>query len=93
MLGVAKIDGRLVVVGGKDFTQAGGSPSPAGLRKSVMAEEVSVRLPLVRVLEGGGGSVAPRGGANSAVQTLESVNAPPRFLSLAQAMAQAPVVS
>jgi acetyl-CoA carboxylase carboxyltransferase component len=95
VLGVAKLDGRPCVVGGEDFTQAGGSPSPAGLRKSVMAEELAVRLqlPLLRLLEGGGGSVAPRAGAKPAVQTLESVNAPPRFLSLAQAMAQAPVVS
>jgi acetyl-CoA carboxylase carboxyltransferase component len=95
VLGVAKVDGRPVVVGGEDFTQAGGSPSPAGLRKSVMAEELAVRLqlPLIRLLEGGGGSVAPRASSSPAVQTLESVNAPPRFLSLAQAMAQAPVVS
>jgi len=50
VLGFGKIDGRPCVVGGEDFTQAGGSPSPAGLRKS-------------------------------------------RFLSFAQAMATAPVVS
>ena len=95
VLGVAQLDGRPCVVGGEDFTQAGGSPSPAGLRKSVMAEELAVRLqlPLVRLLEGGGGSVAPRAGGSPAVQTIESVNAPPRFLSFAQAMAQAPVVS
>jgi len=62
VLGTAKLEGRPCVVGGEDFTQAGGSPSPAGLRKSVMAEELAVRhkLPLVRLLEGGGGSVAPR---------------------------------
>jgi acetyl-CoA carboxylase carboxyltransferase component len=95
LLGFAKLDGRPCVVGGEDFTQAGGSPSPAGLRKSVMAEELAVRhkLPLVRLLEGGGGSVSPRGGKSAPVVTLDSVNAPPRFLSFAQAMAQAPVVS
>ena len=96
VLGFAKLDGRPCVVGGEDFTQAGGSPSPAGLRKSVMAEELAVRhkLPLVRLLEGGGGSVAPRKpGGSSAPIVMDSPNAPPRFLSFAEAMAQAPVVS
>jgi acetyl-CoA carboxylase carboxyltransferase component len=95
VLGIARIDGRPCVVGGEDFTQAGGSPSPAGLRKSVMAEELAVRLrlPLVRLLEGGGGSVAPRADKGAQPVFMESANAPPRFLSFAQAMAQAPVVS
>ncbi len=95
LLGVAKLDGRPCVVGGEDFTQAGGSPSPAGLRKSVMAEELAVRLrlPLVRLLEGGGGSVAPRKSGGDAPIVVDSANAPPRFLSFAQALAQAPVVS
>ncbi len=96
VLGFARVDGRPLVVGGEDFTQKGGSPSPAGYRKSVMAEELAVRyrLPLVRFLEGGGGSVPrPGGGAAPALVTLESVNAPPRFASVMQAMAQAPVCS
>jgi acetyl-CoA carboxylase carboxyltransferase component len=103
LLGVAKLDGRPCVVGGEDFTQGGGSPSPAGLRKSVMAEELAVRLklPLVRLLEGGGGSVAPHRGAaargplsaSDAPIVVDSANAPPRFLSFAQVMAQSPVVS
>jgi acetyl-CoA carboxylase carboxyltransferase component len=95
VLGFGKIDGRPCVVGGEDFTQAGGSPSPAGLRKSVLAEDLAVRhrLPLVRLLEGGGGSVAPRGGGGSAPIVVEASNAPPRFLSFAQALATAPVVS
>jgi acetyl-CoA carboxylase carboxyltransferase component len=82
------------VVGGEDFTQRGGSPSGAGLRKSVFAEELALRLrlPLVRLLEGGGGSVA---GARVPRQPSapEPASAPPRFLSLAQVMATAPVVS
>jgi acetyl-CoA carboxylase carboxyltransferase component len=94
VLGLARVEGRPVVVGGEDFTQRGGSPSAAGLRKSVFAEELALRfrLPLVRFLEGGGGSVAgSRGPRQPPAQ--ESVNAPPRFLSLAQVMATAPVVS
>ena len=60
VLGIARIVDRPCVVGGEDFTQRGGSPSPAGLRKSVYAEELACRyrLPLVRFLQGGGGSVA-----------------------------------
>jgi acetyl-CoA carboxylase carboxyltransferase component len=94
VLGLAKIDGRPCVVGGEDFTLRGGSPSPAGLRKSIFAEELAVqyRLPLVRFLQGGGGSVVgpagkrPRSGG-------DPVYAPHRFGSIARAMATAPVVS
>ena len=35
VLGTGRIDGRLCAVGGEDGTLRGGSPSPAGLRKSV----------------------------------------------------------
>ena len=50
VLGLAKLDGRPCAVGGEDFTQRGGSPSPSGLRKSVYAEELACRfkLPLIR---------------------------------------------
>jgi len=94
VLGLAKIDGRPVVVGGEDFTQRGGSPSPAGLRKSIYAEEVACRyrLPLVRFLQGGGGSVTgtQRKGTRPAG---DPVYAPHRFSSIMRAMATAPVVS
>ena len=57
ILGFAMIHGRRVVVGGEDFTLRGGSPSPAGLRKSVYAEELALqyKVPLVRLHEGSGG--------------------------------------
>ena len=63
LLALATVDGRPIVVGGEDFTQRGGSPSPAGLRRSVYAETLAIdlRIPLVRFLEGGGGSVAGSG--------------------------------
>jgi acetyl-CoA carboxylase carboxyltransferase component len=95
VLGMGRIDGRPVVVGGEDFTQRGGSPSPAGLRKSVFAEEMAVqyRVPLVRLLQGGGGSVAGTSGKGAQVTAGSPVNAPHRFLSIANAMATAPVVS
>jgi acetyl-CoA carboxylase carboxyltransferase component len=94
VLGIAEIDGRPCVVGGEDFTQKGGSPNAAGLRKSVFSEELACRyrLPLVRFLEGGGGSVAGTG-SRSRAPVMESVNAPPRFASFVEAMATVPVVS
>ncbi|MEE9278835.1 MAG: carboxyl transferase domain-containing protein [Myxococcota bacterium] len=94
VVGLGRIGGRLCAVGGEDFTLRGGSPSPAGFRKSVMAEELAVRyrVPLVRFLEGGGGSVAPARGPSSAA-TVESPATPPRFMSVMQAMGMVPVVS
>ncbi len=94
VLGLARIDGRPCVVGGEDFTQRGGSPSPAGLRKSVYAEELACRyrLPLVRFLQGGGGSVAGTRGRGARTSG-DPVYASHRFSSIARAMATAPVVS
>ncbi len=94
VLGFAKVDGRPCIVGGEDFTQRGGSPSSSGLRKSVFAEELACRyrLPLVRFLEGGGGSV-PRGGKTSGGDGGEALNASPRFMSIMKAMGLVPVVS
>ncbi|HEV8717043.1 MAG TPA: carboxyl transferase domain-containing protein [Candidatus Binatia bacterium] len=94
VLGVAKIDGRPCVVGGEDFTLRGGSPTPAGLRKSVFAEELACRyrMPLIRFLEGGGGSV-PRGSGKGEHSGGEAVNAPPRFMSIMQVMGLVPVAS
>ena len=68
ILGFGKIDGRQIVVGGEDFTVKGGSPNSAGLRKSVYTEELALqyKLPLVRLHEGGGGSVAgPKSGSSA----------------------------
>jgi acetyl-CoA carboxylase carboxyltransferase component len=94
VLGLARIDGRPCVVGGEDFTQRGGSPSPAGLRKSVYAEDLACRyrLPLVRFLQGGGGSVTGTRGKEPRAAG-DPVYAPHRFRSIAEAMATAPVVS
>ncbi len=93
VLGFAKVDGRPVVIGGEDFTQRGGSPSPAGLRKSVYSEDLACRyrLPLIRLLEGGGGSVA--GTAGRAKPAPEPAFGNHRFLSIARALRTAPVCS
>jgi len=95
VLGMGQIDGRPCVVGGEDFTQRGGSPSPAGLRKSVYAEELACRfrIPLVRFLQGGGGSVAGTSGGKRPRLAGDPVYSPHRFSSIMKAMATAPVVS
>ncbi len=91
VLGFGTIEGRRCVVGGEDFTLRGGSPNEAGLRKSVYAEQLACqyRVPLIRLHEGGGGSVGGTGaGAGGA-----PVYAPPRFRSVAEAMATVPVAT
>ncbi|MEK9890210.1 MAG: carboxyl transferase domain-containing protein [Gammaproteobacteria bacterium] len=94
VVGFGNVDGRRVVVGGEDFTLKGGSPNAAGLRKSVYAEELAVhfRVPLVRFLEGGGGSVA--GNSGTGPKTVGSpVFAEPRFKIIADALGAVPVAS
>ncbi len=101
LLGLARVDGRPIVVGGEDFTQRGGSPSPSGLRRSVYAETLALdlRLPLVRFLEGGGGSIAGAGGRRAGGRPSpprmvgDPVYAASRFLSIARIMKIAPVAS
>ncbi|NNE21795.1 MAG: propionyl-CoA carboxylase [Rhizobiales bacterium] len=91
VLGFGKVDGRRCIVGGEDFTLKGGSPSAAGQRKSVYTEELAVkmRMPLIRLHEGAGGSV---GGAKK--QSLSApVFEPHRFKSVVQAMASVPVAT
>lgn len=94
VLGLAKVGGRRVVIGGEDFTLKGGSPNPAGLRKSVYAEDMALKykLPLVRLHEGGGGSVAGSGG-KGARPTGDPVFARSRFLSIAQVVGTVPVAT
>ena len=91
VLGFGRIDGRRCIVGGEDFTLRGGSPSEAGLRKSIYAEELACRyrVPLIRLHEGAGGSV----GGTGAKTVGPPVYAPPRFRSVARAMASVPVAT
>lgn len=96
ILGLAKVDGRPVAIGGEDFTQRGGSPNPAGIRKSVYAEELACRyrVPLIRFLEGGGGSVRGTGKQGAGPRPAgDPVFSRPRFESFAHVMATAPVIS
>ncbi len=93
VVGFGRIDNRRVVVGGEDFTLKGGSPNAAGLRKSIYAEHLACRyrVPLVRMLEGGGGSV--RGSGRKGGTVGEPVFTEPRFKIIADAMAQVPIAS
>jgi len=93
VVGFGKVGGRRIVVGGEDFTLKGGSPNAAGLRKSVYAEHLALqyRVPLIRLLEGGGGSV--RGGGRKGGTVGEPVFAEPRFKVIADALGQVPIAS
>ena len=89
VLGFGMVEGRPCVVGGEDFTLAGGSPNEAGLRKSVYAESLACahRVPLIRLHEGAGGSVTGPGSKTVGAP----VYAPPRFRSVGEALATVPV--
>jgi acetyl-CoA carboxylase carboxyltransferase component len=93
VVGFGAIEGRRVTVGGEDFTLKGGSPNAAGLRKSVYAEHLAAqyRTPLVRMLEGGGGSV--KGGGKKGGTVGDPVYTEPRFKIIADAMGVVPVAS
>jgi acetyl-CoA carboxylase carboxyltransferase component len=95
VLGTALVRGRRVAVGGEDFTQRGGSPTPAGLRKSIWSEDFALRyrLPLVRFLEGGGGSVTGSQGKGSRAPVGDPVYTRARFASIAEILRAAPVAS
>jgi acetyl-CoA carboxylase carboxyltransferase component len=64
VVGTALIDGRRVVVCGDDFTIRGAAYSAVGLKKGLYADELAVRrrVPLVRLLEAGGASIAGASG-------------------------------
>ena len=93
IVGFGKVGTRRIVVAGEDFTLKGGSPNAAGLRKSGYAEHLAVqyKTPLVRMLEGGGGSV--KGGAKKGTTVGDPVFTEPRFKIIADAMTAVPVAS
>ncbi len=93
VVGSAAIDGRKVVVCGDDFTIRGAAYSQVGLKKGLYADELAVRrrLPLVRLLEAGGASVAGASGTRG--RSGYDMTAPPLLnLLCVEALAQVPVV-
>ncbi len=95
VLGFGQINARKVIVGGEDFTVKGGSPNPAGLRKSVYTEQLALqyRLPLIRLHEGGGGSVDGTGQNKKNRPPGEPVFATSRFTPLAETLGAVPVAT
>ncbi len=93
MVGSARLDGRPCVVGGDDFTIRGGAYSAVGLRKGQYADELAVRrrIPLVRLLEGGGASVAGASGVRGR-SGYDLVSSSPLNLLCMEALATVPVV-
>ena len=57
--GIVRIDGRPCAIGGDDFTLRGAAYSAVGIKKGLFADELAIRrrIPLVRLLEGGGASI------------------------------------
>ncbi|HVH07356.1 MAG TPA: carboxyl transferase domain-containing protein [Myxococcota bacterium] len=92
VMGTARIDGRPVVIGGDDFTISGGAYTQAALKKQQYADALAIRrrLPLVRLLEGGGASVS--GGYAQRGRSGYDLTAPsPMNLLAMEALATVPV--
>ena len=97
LLGFGKINDRSVIIGGEDFTLKGGSPNPSGLRKSIYTEELALKykIPLIRLHEGGGGSVTGSGGSakKPIIPSGDAVFSKNRFIALAKCMSVVPVAT
>lgn len=93
VVGTARIDARPVVVGGDDFTIRGGSYAPAGLRKGIYADELAIRrrVPVVRLLEGGGASIAGAGAVRGR-SGYDWTQVSPLNVACKEALATVPVV-
>ena len=93
VMGIAKIDGRRVVVGGDDFTVRGGAQDGAVGQKSYHAERMAwqLKLPIVRLVDGTGG-----GGS---VKTIEDIGrtyipgAGDKWLVMVRMLSEVPVVA
>ncbi len=91
--GIARLDGRQVVICGDDFTVGGAAYSAVGIRKGGYGDQLAVnrRLPMVRLLEGGGAKISGALGApGRSGYDLTSVS-PSNFL-MAEALSSVPVV-
>ena len=91
--GVAQVQGRPVVVCGDDFTIRGAAYSAVGLKKGLYADALAVRrrVPLIRLLEGGGASIAGAGDTRGRSGYDMTAPAPLNLLSM-ETLASVPVV-
>lgn len=94
VLGTARIGGRPVVVCGDDFTIRGGAYSEAGMRKELFAEELAVkrRMPIVRMLETGGASIAGTGSAKRGRSGYDWTAPSPLNIRSMESLGRVPVV-
>src|SRR5579875_161534 len=90
VMGTGTIDGRMIVVGGEDFTVRGGAADGGGGSKWQFSEALAAewRLPLVRLIDGAGGSV----------RTLEQIGRTyvpdnPGIVTMTRLLGIAPVIS
>ena len=90
--GTARIAGRPCVVGGDDFTLRGGAYSAIGLRKGQYADELAIRrrIPLVRLLEGGGATIRGASGVEGR-SGYDLVSSSPMNLLCLEALRTVPV--
>src|SRR5262245_21060791 len=93
VVGIARIDGRPVVIGGDDFTIRGGAYTAVGLRKGQYTDELAIRrrIPVVRLLEGGGASVTGATGVRGRSGYDLTASSPLNVLCM-EALASVPVV-
>src|SRR5262245_2925176 len=93
VVGIARIDGRPVVIGGDDFTLRGGAYTAVGLRKGQYTDELAIRrrIPVVRLLEGGGASVTGASGVRGRSGYDLTASSPLNLLCL-ETLATVPVV-
>src|SRR5438874_12021223 len=92
VMGRGRIDGRVVVVAGDDFTVRGGAADASIFQKQVHAEQMAneLRLPLVRLVDGTGG-----GGSVKSMEDMQLTYVPrnPGWEWVVQNMATVPVVA
>ncbi len=94
--GRGKIDGRIVMVAGDDFTVRGGSADATIPQKTQTAERTAqeYRVPMIRIIEGSGG-----GGSVKTIETRGRANLPAgvgqaeSFVHMTGTMAVVPVVA
>ncbi len=91
--GLARIDSRPCVVGGDDFTVRGAAYSAVGLRKGQFADDLAIRrrVPLVRLIEGGGATIAGSTGVRGR-SGYDLASSSPLNLLCMEALASVPVV-
>jgi len=91
VLGTGRVDSRDVVVHGEDATIRGGSSDGGGSAKGYYADELAyqLRVPLVRLIEGVGGSVKTNRRFHTE-RPLAPGSEPPRWIDL---LGMTPVVS